>query len=296
MFSTKPSWVLTFTTPMYPYLHLPRSSPFFSPVHIFSQRRINTTSPAGIFPRKNTIRTLTRISGSLLHRSSLVILQETCCILRTYIMNNLPQELVDHISSYLSHKDLKSTLLLSRKFQFAAEQFSEAFTDFALTSSNASNFMSTYSGRRSNYLQNVSFATSVFSREDEAEEDCRDTANEVKLMDEDFTCQIRFLFQTLKAVETRLDSVYSLGKIHLTVYTPTRAINEEGYCLHVKFVSWRVHLLSPSTLPSLTSVRSLTVETPEQTFCGGEPVLSLRKPDLRMLLDISSKLPHLEFL
>ena len=211
-------------------------------------------------------------------------------------MNNLPQELVDHISSYLSHKDLKKTLLLSRKFQFAAEQFSEAFTDFALTLSNASKFISTYSGRRSYFLQNVSFATSVFSREDEAEEDCRDTANEVKLMDEDFTFQIRFLFTTLKAVETRLNGVHSLVNIHLTIYTPTRAINEERYCPHVKCISWRVHLLSPSTLPSLTSVRTLTVETPEQTFCGGEPVLSLRKPDLRMLLDISSRLPYLGFL
>lgn len=102
--------------------------------------------------------------------------------------------------------------------------------------------------------------------------------------------------ETLKAIETRLDSVYNLGKIHLTVYTPTRAINEEGYCLHVKFLSWRVHLLSPSTLPTLTSVRSLTVETPEQTFCSGESVLSLRKTDLRMLLDIVSRLPRLEFL
>lgn len=52
-------------------------------------------------------------------------------------MNNLPQEMVDRISSFLPIEDLKNTLLLSRPFQYAAERHSETFEVFNLTPGNA---------------------------------------------------------------------------------------------------------------------------------------------------------------
>jgi hypothetical protein len=219
-------------------------------------------------------------------------------------MNKLPQEIADHISKYLSHDDLKNTLLLSREWQYAAEQYSEEFADFTLTINNDFKFLSTYSGRRFRYLKNVTFETSLpeLELDDDAEDDCRETANELKSLDQYFTRQIYFLFSTLKAVETCLGNVFEtrLGnangprKLHLTIYTPTREIIDSGYCLHRYFVSWRMHLLSPSTIPSLISVRSLTVHGWEVGFANDDT--GLRKLDYRVLLDISSQLPNLNFL
>ena len=56
--------------------------------------------------------------------------------------------------------------------------------------------------------------------------------------------------------ETRLGNVNGPRKLHLTIYTPMREIIDSGYFLHRYFVSWRMHLLSPSTLPSLISYRA----------------------------------------
>ncbi|KAJ4298084.1 hypothetical protein N0V90_005983 [Kalmusia sp. IMI 367209] len=211
-------------------------------------------------------------------------------------INELPQELVDRISDYLDTKDLENTLLLSQKFQHAAERKSGAFCTFTLTRSNASKFLSIYSTRRLRYLRHVWFKTSVFSREDEAEEDCCDTANELKVMDEDFTRQIRFLFETLQTLETSTDRSHGSGKIHLVIYTPTREINERGYCQHIWFSSWRVHLSSLATIPKVLSVRTFTMQTPERRFYSDGPKIALRKIDYRVLLDIASRLPNLELL
>jgi hypothetical protein len=70
-------------------------------------------------------------------------------------MNEISQELVDDICSYLDHDSLKSTLLLSRKFQSAAERYSEAFRIFSLNTGNIDDFIATYSGQRFRYLRHV---------------------------------------------------------------------------------------------------------------------------------------------
>ena len=217
-------------------------------------------------------------------------------------MNQLPQELVDRISNYLDYDSLKNTLFLSRCFQYAAEQYSGAFSKFDLTEENADEFLKTYCGRRFRYLQDLKFATSVPALESDGkddEESCRDTAEELESIDQEFTRQINFLFSTLKTLESDLDSANSPGKIHLLIFAPTRAIDYNHFCLHRAFVSWRVHLLAPSTLPTLSSVRFLTIETSDEydfTVKGFEnyPDPALRKIDLRVLIDVSHKLPNLE--
>lgn len=169
-------------------------------------------------------------------------------------MENLPQELVDRISSFLDRSDLKNTLLLSQSFQYAAEQYSEAFQNFTLTTGNVDEFFSTYSGRRFSYLRNVVFETyfpalvkkdnddegsdddlglnDANEGEDDEEESegendgsdnlYRDTAEDLNSLDKDFTRQINFLFSTLKTVETRLRNSQRAGTIHLTIFTPTQ--------------------------------------------------------------------------
>lgn len=83
--------------------------------------------------------------------------------------------------------------------------------NFTLTSEgNAAKFLSTYSGYRFRYLRNVSFKATVpgLETEDDAEEQCRDTANELKAMDHEFTRQINFLFSTLNTLESRESETY----------------------------------------------------------------------------------------
>jgi hypothetical protein len=209
-------------------------------------------------------------------------------------MDKLPQELVDNISAYLELKDLKNTLLVSRKFQYAAEQYSRVYENFHLTEQNADQFVSRYDGYRFRYLRNVLFETSFPTFDDE--EDCRYNAEELRIIDQDFTRQITNLFLVLKSLETSVTDQYGPGKIHLTIFTPTRESTTEPWCLHRTFVSWRVHLLSPSTLPNLDCVHHITVTRGNHRICweGFDP--QLRQIDLRVLLDISSKLPNLEVL
>jgi hypothetical protein len=214
------------------------------------------------------------------------------------MLNDLPQELVDHVSSYLGREDLKHTLLVSPKFQRAAEEYSGAFTKYALTEDNVDKFVETFNGRIFRHLRRVKFRTSVPSlRSEEVDEDnpCRDTADQLNQMDHEFTRQINFLFLTLQKVERQTGNLHRPGRIELKIYTPTRDVDRNYHCLHRVFTSWRVHLLSPETLPSLTSVQSLFVKNGSDLEAD-EPNPALRKLDLRVLLDISAKLPNLRTL
>lgn len=70
-------------------------------------------------------------------------------------MDDLPQELIDNISSFLPLDDLKNTLTVSRKFQVAAEICSQGFERFEITEDNADRFLATYGSRRRRYLRSI---------------------------------------------------------------------------------------------------------------------------------------------
>lgn len=209
-------------------------------------------------------------------------------------MNNLPQELVDRISSNLGREDLKNTLFLSRKFQIAAETHSKAFESYLLTESNVEVFLSRYSDRRFNYLRYLHFQTQVPGVDTDCdEENCRESVEDLEALDQEFTRQIVFLFSTVRALESQLRKDCSPAKIHLSIYTPTRHVDSDKGCLHHVFVSWRVHLLSPSTLPCLSSIQRLTVNKPGQAFYSNGPEPALRKIDYRVILNLSNLFPNL---
>ncbi|KAJ4358717.1 uncharacterized protein N0V89_003301 [Didymosphaeria variabile] len=212
-------------------------------------------------------------------------------------MDKLPQELVDRISSYLGRQDLRNTLLLSRQFQYAAEQYSATFESYVLTESNAEKFLATYSNRRFNYLRYIHFSTEFpeFDSNDN-EDNCRESLEELESLDQEFTRQINFLFSTVDAIESRQADVSNLGRIDLSIYTPKRSVNREKFCLHQTFVSWRVHLLSSATLPQLSSIQHLRVLDPDQEFYSDGLDPALRMLDHRILLDLSNKLPNLHSL
>ena len=143
----------------------------------------------------------------------------------------------------------------------------------------------------------MDFHTSFSALEstEDADESCRYTTEELEYMDNEFTRQITLVFSTLKTLESGLGRAHS-PTICLEIYTPARRVDRQSFCLHHTFVSWRVHLISPSTLPSLASVQTLDIQRPDEAYYAESPQPSVLKLDLRAILDIASKLLNLEFL
>jgi hypothetical protein len=220
-------------------------------------------------------------------------------------MNEIPQEIVDNICSHLDHDNLKSVLLLSRKFQYAAEEHSKVFQTFCLTTGSIDKFVETYTGRHFRYLRQLEFRTPLTLPEDPEDQEeypwdrdnyYRESREELKSIDESYTQQIKQLFTAIHTVETQECNKMISGNIDLKLFTPTMEFAVSQASLQRSFVSWRVHLLMPEMLPELNFVRQLTIENPYQRwYCNG-PVPSLRKLDLRAFLDLSDRLPNLSTL
>lgn len=210
-------------------------------------------------------------------------------------MDQHPQELVDRICQSLEIQDLRHTLLLSRRFQLASERLSGAFTRRVFTASTAKKFIDTYSSHRLLYLRQVEIRP-VFPRLQQSPDNiaCRESETEIRLRDEGFSRQIQFLLTTLKTVEDRAGK-WAPGRIRLTMFTPTRQVDTD-VCLHRRYTSWRVRLLSNLLLPELRSVCAFEV-------FHGAPVneidmvkRTLFKLDYRVLIDLASKFTNLEYL
>ena len=212
-------------------------------------------------------------------------------------MDQLPNELIERISSYLSLDSLKNTLLLSHAFRFSAEKYSGAFARFALNEDNAEKFIDTFSGHRLLYLRDLTFEIRLPLPEDR---DHRDNADQLRKHDTSFTEQITFLFKTIKTVEERAGNQKKQGKFRLGICSPFRPIFSESALSYHHHLSWRVHLLEPEALPLLESVSSLEVGDEWGGTCrsvAGDtdyewaPV----KLDYRVMVDLAVKLPNLEY-
>jgi hypothetical protein len=228
------------------------------------------------------------------------------------MMDRPPQELIDRICDLCrwdEHNNHfypleKTPLTVNRAFQHATERTSSRFATFALTASNAERFLTIYSGHRRHLLQHVAFQTIAppplgLAQYMENNDDflpCRDTAQDLQAIDESFSGQIACLFETLKALED--GGKFSHGvieRIKLTIYTPTRTVWE--HCIHRRYMCWRVHLLWRDNLHLLFSVNTLIFKENgnNQKYCEAAEVTPF-KLDLRVMLDLSAKLPCLESL
>lgn len=222
-------------------------------------------------------------------------------------MANLPQELVERVCGFLSLEDLKHTVTVSPSFQYASERASGVYSSFDLTEENATEFLRLYSGRRWSYLRLVRFRAHAppYDEDDEDENEnegegsenddsgwhnhrCRESQQELQEKNRIFTEQIHFVFETLRKIEDQ----FSSGRLQLTIFTPIREVHG---CHHRKCISWRLRLLTPETLPQLTSVHALSLEDEKIVFPLEEDKSQL-KVDLRVLIDLAAKLPNLEFL
>jgi hypothetical protein len=212
-------------------------------------------------------------------------------------MDQLPQELVDRISRYLSRDDLKNTLLLSHAFRFPAEKYSGAFGSFALSQDTAEKFTATFSGHRLSYLRNLKFGIILPAPENRQH---RDNANQLSKHDQSLTQQITFLFKTMKTVEQRAGNQNISGTVRLAISTPLRPISRETSLSFHHHFSWRVHLLEPEALPLLGSICSLEVgdewdgllsKGTDGENCNWAAV----KLDYRVMVDLVVKLPNLKY-
>ncbi|CAI6337531.1 unnamed protein product [Periconia digitata] len=211
-------------------------------------------------------------------------------------MDSLPQEMIDRISGYLPYNDLKNTLLVSRRFSHAAERESGAFSRFDLNGANADNFLTVYSTRRWRYLRHVEFRTHLHPLPAIVNDPdiCYERPEELREWDIRFTRQIKFLFDTIARVEDKAKE-YGPGRLQLTINTPSR-LPLWDWCMRREYIGWRVHLLSAEKLPQLYCVRSLFVRNPTSEHLYEEGDATIVKLDLRVLIDLSGKLPNLESL
>lgn len=212
-------------------------------------------------------------------------------------MHQLPQELIDRISSYLSQDSLKNTLLLSRSFRYPAERYSGAFARFNLNEDTEKKFVSIYSGYRLSYLRNLELDIRLPAPIDE---DHRDDASELRRLDESFTKQIMFLFKSLRAVEESAGTQHETGRVRLAISPLWRNIRSDRCLSYHDHLSWRIHLLDPKSLPLLKSVRSLEIGdgwNGRMHMRAGDLGFKQKtvKLDYRVMVDLVTKLPNLEY-
>ncbi|KAH7080659.1 hypothetical protein FB567DRAFT_109620 [Paraphoma chrysanthemicola] len=213
-------------------------------------------------------------------------------------MNRLPRELIDNICAFLPKHDLKNLLTVSVPFRYAAEMHSGAFEKFTIDENNSERFLTLYSGHRLPYLQEVIFRPSIAEpvprKNTNGWWECREDEQGLLATDESFTKQVRSLFDTLKTLETSVKGDPAQCCYRLTVYSPTRKIDSNRLCFHHGYLSWRIHLLHPWDLPTVSSIISLELRN---TNCRDEFWLGDElKVDPRVALDLATKLPNLEAL
>lgn len=215
-------------------------------------------------------------------------------------MDDFAQELVDRISDFLAYDDLKNTLLVSRKFQYAAERASGEFALYVFRKSTAEEgraFLSRFGrdGRRFRYLRNIHVRTSVpplldTSNPNENPGPCWESLEELQQKDEMFSVQISRVWHLLDLVGRAADGA---GQIQMRIFTPSQSVSPD-FCDHRRYSAWRVHLLSPNLLPELPFVQALTICN--QALNYSEYPNPQCKLDLRVIVDLACTLPNLEYL
>jgi hypothetical protein len=218
-------------------------------------------------------------------------------------MEKLSQELIDRITSFVSYADLDPVLTVSKAFQASVETTN--LKKFTLKQDNADKFLQLYTSDRIRHLRTVKFRSTFPMVKGEYDEEykekgCREKSSDLAEKDRLFSQHIKFLFETLKHLEDKVGPGKLDGRLRLTIFPPSRAI--DWPCRHRDCVCWRVHLRAPETLPQLRSIRYLCLKQgtyydplkrshadPKLFWLHAEPKL-----DLRIILDLASRLPSLE--
>ncbi|KAI9778755.1 MAG: hypothetical protein M1816_003908 [Peltula sp. TS41687] len=212
-------------------------------------------------------------------------------------MEVFPQEVIERVARYSDIDTRRNLLTVSRGFQVAVERASWSGY-INLQDSDVGKLLALYHGHRVRLLRNITFSVH-FPELRETEEDllkCRETTEELQANDQLFTRQISDLLIALKTLEEReTDPNNRTAGIDLTIQTPHQRDNNIQHCDHRRYHSWRLHLLNSQTLPELSSIRTLTIG--EKSRYWSDFSCRYERPlDLRVVVDLVSKLPNLEAL
>jgi hypothetical protein len=143
---------------------------------------------------------------------------------RTGMMKNLPKELLDHVLSFVPLEDIwNNCLYVSRRFQEAAEV--HAYSSVTLIEKNVETVLKRYRSGHWRNLREIAFQPSLPSPEypwsqifdEPAPSVYREDAATLRAYDEEYTRQIRFLFDTIRALEDHHAASPVKGSIELTV-------------------------------------------------------------------------------
>ncbi|OSS44018.1 hypothetical protein B5807_11354 [Epicoccum nigrum] len=146
------------------------------------------------------------------------------------MISDLSQELIDQMSLALDYDDLKNTLCVSRAFQAAAKRASGAFTSFAFRRHSLAErqvSLKKFAGRRFRFLRQVEVFTGFPPITESTTIACRETIDELRDKDEEFTRQIKMAWTTMHLVEVAYNG--GMKKLQISIYAPTRFV--QGGCL-----------------------------------------------------------------
>lgn len=210
-------------------------------------------------------------------------------------MASLPQELLERIVSFADCQTNANLLTVSRNFHVAVERV-EFPRSIDVNCRNLDKLLELYHGHRLALLRKVTFEVSFpeLKHSPEAPLACRETPEDLQAMDKDFTRQIKALFTALSALQERASSSESqLRKLSLEIQMARQTDDGNKWCNHRRFISWRLHLLDPDTLPALPSVHSFRFQAKSHAHYSPFDH-QVRPVDLCAILAITAKLPNLE--
>ncbi|TPX21389.1 hypothetical protein DIZ76_015346 [Coccidioides immitis] len=212
-------------------------------------------------------------------------------------MDTFPLEIIDLIVFFADHETRDQLLTVSRRFQCSVEKYNWSGYCCA-TRSMMKKFLEMYRGYRSRYLRYISVRVEFPYLVDTEKMPikCRETTDEIQANNERLTRQIMGLFKALKALEEREGPHNRPAGIRLHIENPYQRDNNHKHCYHHRYRGWRLSLLNPEDLPTLSCVQELTINKSSELVGSGYSEESMRPLDLGLVSALISKLPNLKVL
>lgn len=212
-------------------------------------------------------------------------------------MDALPLEIIDEIVSFADYNTRRQLLTVSWSFQVSVERHTWCSYRWT-TSSNVNEFLDKYCGHRCRYLRNIDIHVEFPFLVDTPERPlkCRETAVEIHAHNERFTRQIVDLFNAVKVLEDRELPRNRPSGIRLCIQNPYQLDDNQQFCYHRRFHSWRLQLLNPENLPTLSSVQTLAIVKQRITVSTQATHQHIRPLDFGIIPALISRLPSLDVL
>lgn len=213
-------------------------------------------------------------------------------------MVHLPPDIIKRIVSYYDGP-ATNLLTVSRDFQDVIEE--HLWPHICVNESTIRRFRGACHGNRISLIRSITFRLRFARlhrdahRIDRPRYKCRLSMKQAHADNELFTRQISLLFAVLRTLEYRgAETGHPMGKVALEIASMAHGEDEEEEVTpsHRRYHSWRLCLLNRRSLPSLRSISSLEFSRE----LSDDAEIELHPVDLRVLIDLASKLPGLKSL